>query len=98
MLIFYLPVLFVTTCLFLVFEMLMWPLVYIKMVFHKLTMTWVYSRSYRTSRADKFMNFIMYFFFGPLIVIGNTFVDLQYFLIHMVRFDLQKVKHKTRFN
>lgn len=92
------PILLVTTCIFLAFEMMMWPLVYIKMVFHKLTMTWVYSRTYRSSRADKFMSFIIFFFFGPFIVMGNSVVDLWYFLRHMVRFDLQKIKHKTRLN
>lgn len=96
--IFYVPILATTTCVFLAFESLLWTFVYVKMVFHKLTMTWVYSRTFRSSRADKFMNFVMFVFFGPAIVIGNTFVDLQFFLRHMVRFDLQKIKAKTRFN
>ena len=86
----------VTTALFIIGEVLMWPFSYIKMVFHKLTMVWVYSKSYRTSRADKFMRFIYFFFMGPFITIGNTVVDTLYFIKHMVKIDIQKVKHKTR--
>ena len=82
------PILGIVTILFLVCEVMMWPFVYVKMVFHKLTMTWVYSKSYRVSRADKFMNFIYYLFFGPFITIGSTFIDLYFFFKHMIRFDL----------
>jgi hypothetical protein len=73
----------------------MWPFVYGKMVFHKLTMVWVYSKSYRASRADKFANLIVYAALGPFIAIGNTLVDTYYFVRHCLNFDLQKIKHKT---
>ena len=62
----------------------MWPLIYTKMVFHKLTMVWVYSKSFRVSRADKFMNFIKYVFLGPFITIGNSLVDTYFFVKHMI--------------
>lgn len=92
---FYIPILLVMTILFFIGEIIMWPLVYVKMIFHKLTMTWVYSKSFRVSRADKFMNFIVYVFIGPFVTIGNSFVDTYYFVRHMIQFDLQKIKHKT---
>lgn len=98
LLIFYMPILAVAICLFLAIEIAMWPFVYVKMVFHKLTMTWVYSRTYRSSRADKFINFVFYFFFGPFFIVSNSCIDSFYFVKHMVRFDLQKIKHKTRFD
>lgn len=97
LLIFYSPILLVAIVLFLILEVFMWPLTYTKMVFHKLTMVWVYSRNFRSSRADKFMNFVYFFFCGPFIVIGNTFIDLYFFVMHMIRFDLQKIKNKTKF-
>ena len=74
----------------------MWPFVYTKMVFHKLTMVWVYSKSWRISRADKFANFIAYCLFGPFATIANSFIDLVQFVRHMLRLDLTKFKHKTR--
>lgn len=66
------------------------------MVFHKLTMVWVYSKTYRVSRADKFMRFIFFFAFGPIITVGNTFVDTYFFLQHCMKIDIQKIKHKIR--
>lgn len=95
--IFYIPILVIATILFLTIEVILWPFVYTKMVFHKLTMVWVYSRTWRDSRADKFMNFVFFVFMGPIFTVLSTFVDLFYFLRHMVRLDLQKVKHKIRF-
>jgi hypothetical protein len=77
-------------------EILMWPFVYLKMVFHKLTMVWAYSKVFRVSRADKFTYFLLFFFAGPLIVMGNTVIDTYYFVRHLLLLELQKVKHKTR--
>ena len=88
LLFFFMPVLLATALVFLTGEVIMWPFVYVKMVFHKLTMTWVYSKQYRASRADKFMNFLFFFFLGPGIIIGNTCIDIWFFVRHMVRFDL----------
>lgn len=92
----YLPVLVAVTSLFAIGEVLMWPFVYVKMVFHKLTMVWVYSKAFRVSRADKFGHFVYFVFFGPFITIGNSIIDLFFFLNHMMQFDLRKIKHKTR--
>mmetsp|Transcript_37711 Transcript_37711/g.57750 ORF Transcript_37711/g.57750 Transcript_37711/m.57750 type:complete len:179 (-) Transcript_37711:1210-1746(-) len=89
-------VLVVATITFLAGEMILWPFVFIKMTFHKLTMVWVYSKSFRVSRADKFTYFIVYVGFGLFINMGNTIVDLSFFLRHLVQFDLQKIKHKTK--
>lgn len=85
---FYTPILVTVTCIFLAGEIIMWPFVYVKLVFHKLTMTWVYSKSYRVSRADKFIEFMFYLFFGPLITISNSMVDTYFFIRHMMNFDL----------
>lgn len=75
--------------------MVMWPFVYTKMLFHKLTMVWVYSKSYRVSRADKFANFIAFVMHGPFTVIGNSLVDTYFFVNHLLLIDLQKIKHKV---
>lgn len=92
----YMPVLVGTTIAFVIGEVIMWPFSYIKMVFHKLTMVWVYSKSYRASRADKFIRFIFFVFAGVPITIGNTVVDTIVMIRHLIRFDLQKIKHKIK--
>ncbi len=85
----YMPVLLASVLVFLIGEIIMWPFVYSKMVFHKLTMVWLYSKSFRVSRADKFMNFIFYTFLGVFLIPGNTLIDLYFFIRHLVRYDLQ---------
>jgi hypothetical protein len=90
------PVLIGTLATFIVGEVIMWPFSYVKMIFHKLTMVWVYSKSYRTSRADKFIKFVYFLFMGFPITIGNTLVDTYFMIRHMIRFDLQKIKHKIK--
>jgi hypothetical protein len=59
-------------------------------------MVWVYSKSFRVSRADKFANFILYGLHGPFTLAANSAVDTYYFVRHLLRFELQKIKHKTR--
>ena len=90
------PVLLGTTAVFVAGEVIMWPFSYIKMIFHKLTMVWVYSKSYRVSRADKFIKFVYFMFAGIPITMGNTLVDTYFMVRHMIRFDLQKIKHKIK--
>jgi len=90
------PLLVAATALFVAGEIAMYPFVYFKMLFHKLTMVWVYSKSFRVSRADKFANFILYGLHGPFTLAGNSAVDTYYFVRHLLQFELQKIKHKTR--
>ena len=84
----YLPVLVAATALFIAGEIAMYPVVYFKMLFHKLTMVWVYSKSFRVSRAVKFANFILYGLHGPFTLTGNSAVDTYYFVRHLLRFEL----------
>jgi len=92
----YTPVLLASTALFVLGEVAMYPFVYFKMLFHKLTMVWVYSKSFRVSRADKFANFIMYCMHGPFTLAGNSIIDTYFFVRHLLLIDLQKIKHKTQ--
>lgn len=54
----------------------------------------VYSKSFRVSRADKFMNFVMFLMLGPFILMLNTIVDVYYFVRHMLIRDMFKTTHK----
>lgn len=84
----YFPILLGSVALFMAGEIIMIPFVYMKMVFHKLTMVWAYSKSWRLTRATKFTNFIAYIVFGFLTAVGNAFIDLQFFIRHNLRYDL----------
>ena len=58
-------------------------------------MIMVYSKSFRVSRADKFMHFVIFCFFGPFFLVMNLITDVGHFLKHMLKRDLYKTQHKT---
>lgn len=64
--------------------MILIPVTYLKLFFHKMIMIMVYSKAYRVSRADKFMNFVVFIPFGPFILLANMIVDLKHFLSHLL--------------
>mmetsp|Transcript_22975 Transcript_22975/g.22327 ORF Transcript_22975/g.22327 Transcript_22975/m.22327 type:complete len:133 (+) Transcript_22975:232-630(+) len=91
----YMPVLLISIILFIVYNIILWLFAYIKLSFHKLFMIMVYSKSFRVSRADKFMNFVVFTVIGWAILLVNIVVDTKRFVQHMLLKDLFKTKHKT---
>lgn len=79
----YIPVMLGTTVVFMIYNILLVPLCYVKLWWHKLIMVYVYSKTYRVSRADKFITFCMFWIFGLIILTINTFTDIYYFLKHL---------------
>jgi hypothetical protein len=75
--------------------LLLLPFSYTKLYFHKLIMIYVYSKSYRVSRADKFVTWLVFVVIGIFLLTMNVVVDVWYFTRHMLMKDVQKVKHKT---
>ena len=83
------------TLLFLIYNLLLLPVSYVKLFFHKLVMIYVYSKSYRVSRADKFITFVFFVFFGPFTLFMNMVTDIYFFLRHLWLTDMLKTQHKT---
>ena len=88
----YLPVFIVTTVIFIAYSFLITPFCFVKIFFHKMIMIFVYSKTYRVSRADKFMTWVLFTIIGPFRLIANIFTDLIAFLQHMLATDLKKTK------
>ena len=78
----YLPLLLLTFGVFFFYNALLLPVTYVKMFFHKMVMIFVYSKSYRVSRADKFMLWIFFVVIGPFRLLNNFIVDLIAFVKH----------------
>ena len=91
----YIPILIIAILLFIVYNIVIYIPAYTKLFFHKLVMIFVYSKSYRSSRADKFMSFVIFGALGLFILLLNMIVDIGYFTKHLLSTDLQKTKHKT---
>jgi hypothetical protein len=91
----YIPVMIGVTLVFAVYNLLLVPLAYVKLWWHKLVIVYVYSKSYRVSRADKFITFCIFWGFGLLTLTLSAFADLYYFVRHLWLRDLLKTQHKS---
>jgi len=76
----YLPVLIVTFTIYLVYTTALLPLCMVKMFFHKMVMIFMYSKSYRVHKSEKFMQWVMFLAIGPLRLTSNFLVDLVAFV------------------
>ena len=83
------------TVVFIIYNIALIPICFLKLWWHKLIMIYVYSKSYRVSRADKFITFCFFWMIGGVTLIINTVVDIWYFLKHLWLKDLNKTQHKT---
>ena len=68
----YFPILITTSSIFLLYTVALVPVTYVKLVFHKLVMIFVYSKSYRVTKADKFMQWILF------VIIGGIEIKEEY--------------------
>jgi len=91
-----LPLLIMTFVIFVFYNFALLPVTYVKLFFHKMVMIFVYSKSYRVSRADKFMLWIFFAIVGPFRLLANVLVDLVSFLQHCTLEDLPKTKVQIR--
>ena len=88
----YLPVLTVTTTVFFVYEVVLTPLTFLKVMFHKMIMIFIYSKSYRVTKADKFMLWIFFIMVGPFRLVANVITDTAAFIKHSTLQNLKKTK------
>lgn len=92
----YLPILIATTIVFIAYNFLLMPIAFVKVFFHKMVMIFIYSKSYRVNRADKFMLWIFFAIIGPIRLFLNCITDILAFLKHCVLSDLKKTKVSIR--
>ena len=57
-----------------------------------MVMIFVYSKSHRVSRADKFMIWVAFAVIGIFRLYINAFADSAIFLVHAVQSDIKKSK------
>lgn len=92
----YFPILIITTTVFFLYNLLLLPLAYVKIFFHKLVMIFVYSKSYRVSRADKFILTVVFIPVGPVRLMSNVILDTIAFVSHCMQTELKKSKVTIR--
>lgn len=90
----YLPILLSTFTIFAAYNIALLPVTALKLFFHKMIMIFIYSKSVRMSRADKFMLWILFVVVGPFRLVSNVLLDMVAFLRHSTLQDLKKTKVK----
>jgi hypothetical protein len=86
------PVLLVTFTIYFIYTAALLPLAFVKVFFHKMVMVFMYSKSYRVHKSDKFMQWVLFAVIGGPRMIANFFVDLVSFLQHCLKQDIKKTK------
>jgi hypothetical protein len=92
----YTPVLLVTFIIYAAYTAALLPLSFVKMFFHKMVMIFMYSKSYRVHKSDKFMQWVLFAVIGPFRMTANFLVDLLAFLMHCTMTELKKTKVSVR--
>ena len=90
----YLPILLCSFTVFAVYNIALLPVTALKLFFHKMIMIFIYSKSVRMSRADKFMLWILFAVVGPFRLVANVILDMIAFLRHCTLQNLKKTKVK----
>ena len=80
---FYFPIAFISTLIFISWSAAILPIAFIKVYFHKWSITFTYSRIYRKSWPVKYLYVWTWLGYGIIICLINLIRDLIVFVIHL---------------
>lgn len=92
----YSPIALVVTVLFIIYNILIWPLTYLKLIPHKFALIFKKNVSHSGNTANRVGSFTLIFFFGLFILLFNIFVDIYYFIIHLYKRDLERIDESDK--
>ncbi|CAI2363473.1 unnamed protein product [Moneuplotes crassus] len=87
----YLPVAIVVTILFIVYNILILPLAYLKLIPHKFALIFKKEVTHSGNTANRVGSFVLILVFGLFILALNFCVDTYYFVIHLYKTDLERI-------
>jgi hypothetical protein len=91
----YLPVLIVIFCIYTAYTVCLYAYAWLKVFFHKMVMIFMYSKSYRVHKSDKFMTWVAFAAIGPFRMLSNVLTDLVAFVQHCMMTNLKKTKESV---
>jgi hypothetical protein len=96
LMIYYLPVMLVCLALFMLYQVLILPLCYIKIVVHKFALVIKNSSGAGAkTHSNRFGYAVFFIVLGPLILVIDSIFDIYWFILHMYKTDLD-VLAKTK--
>lgn len=87
----YLPIAIIVTCIFFCYNLIIWPIAYLKLIPHKFALIFKKNVAFSGNGSNRFGGFLLIFFFGIIILFLNLCVDMFYFVVHLYTYDLEKV-------
>ena len=94
---YFLPVLVGSFICFIIYQVAIIPMVYVKMIFHKWALLVKAPKGMGSaSFFDRAGKAIIFMLFGPLVLVLNALVDIVWFLIHIYKKDLDKTVTKQK--
>lgn len=95
---YFLPVFLVNFALFIAYQILILPVVYIKMLGHK----WALIAKApigkgSSSTCDRFGQWWFFLMFGPIFLVGNFLVDHYWYIVHVFESDLDRSESSKAF-
>ena len=96
--IYYAPVMLVLTVVFFAYQLIIMPLAYVKVAGHKWALVIRAPRGKGSSSSlDRAAQAFLFLICGPLLMLGNIFVDMFWFVMHLYKMDLDKsITKKTK--
>ena len=87
---YFLPVVIGSFVCFTVYQVIILPFTYVKMVFHKWALLKAPKGMGSASFLDRALQAILFMILGPIALVLNVLVDIFWFLIHVYKKDLDK--------
>ena len=95
---YFLPVMLVCLCLFMVYQVVILPFCYLKMLGHKWALIVKAPVGKGSSSSlDRAGQFFIFLIFGPLLLTANVVVDIFWYLIHVYRPKLDRSNSSKAF-
>lgn len=87
--------LLVIFCIYTAYTLCLYGYAFVKVFFHKMIMIFMYSKSYRVHKSDKFMTWVAFAVVGPFRLLSNVLTDLVAFVQHCMMTNLKKTKESV---
>ena len=87
----FLPIMIVVTLLYIVYNLVIWPITYLKLIPHKFALIFKKNVAYTGNASNRIGSFFLILILGLPLLFLNICVDCFYFLLHMYSTDLERV-------
>jgi hypothetical protein len=92
----YVPIVVLQMIFFVLWSIILSPIVYVKIFMHKMTISFTYSRVYRDERNNKFLYGMAWVLMGPFLLATNVVRDTVVFVLHLYRKDFDTNYHVVK--